>query len=217
MALSKEQMAKRAAKEFKNGDYINLGIGLPTLVANYIPSHIEVLLHTENGLLGMGGYPTEHEVDADLINAGKETITYKQGACFFNSADSFAMIRGGHLNLTILGAFEVDVFGNIASWMIPNKLIKGMGGAMDLVASSSRILVMMTHCDKKGNPKLLKKCQLPLTGVNCITEIITDLGLFKIENQQFHLLEKAPNTTIEEIEQKTEGNLIINHVQDMII
>lgn len=210
MALTREQIAKRVAMEFEDGDYINLGIGIPTLAANYVPDSIEVMLQSENGLLGMGAYPTVEEVDADMINAGKETVTTITGASIFNSADSFAMIRGGHVDKTVLGAFEVDVNGNIASWMIPGKLIKGMGGAMDLVAGAKDIIVTMTHANKHGESKLLNSCTLPLTGVNCITKIITDLGVLSVRDGAFHLLEIAPGVSVEEIEQKTEGTLIID-------
>lgn len=209
MALSREQIAMRVAKEFKDGDYVNLGIGIPTLAANYVPDGIEVMLQSENGLLGMGPYPTEATVDADMINAGKETVTAITGASIFNSAESFAMIRGGHVDFTVLGAFEVDVSGNIASWMIPGKLIKGMGGAMDLVAGAKNIIVTMTHADKKGNSKLLEKCNLPLTGVNCITRIITDLAVLEVKDGAFHLTERAPDVSLEEIQAKTAGKLVI--------
>lgn len=209
MALTREQIALRIAQEIKDGYYVNLGIGIPTLVANYIPSHIDVFLQSENGLLGMGPYPTESEVDPDLINAGKETVTARTGACYFSSADSFAMIRGGHIDLTVLGAFEVDQHGNIASWMIPGKLIKGMGGAMDLVASARNIIVAMQHANKQGESKLLKFCQLPLTGVNCVKKIVTDLAVLDVIDGAFYLREKAPGVTVDEIKAKTEGKLII--------
>ena len=209
MALSREQIAKRVAQEFNDGDYVNLGIGIPTLAANYVPSDIEVMLQSENGLLGMGPYPTEEEVDADMINAGKETVTTAKGAAIFSSAESFAMIRGGHVDVTVLGAFEVDQEGNIASYMIPGKLVKGMGGAMDLVAGADNIIVTMTHANKKGESKLLEKCTLPLTGVNCITKIITDLALLEIEDGAFVLREVAPGVSIEEIKEKTAGKLVV--------
>lgn len=212
MALSREQMAMRVASEFKDGDYVNLGIGIPTLAANYVPPNISVMLQSENGLLGMGAYPTEQEIDPDMINAGKETVTASIGASIFNSADSFAMIRGGHIDFTVLGAFEVDVKGNIASWMIPGKLIKGMGGAMDLVAGAKNIIVTMTHTDKYGKSKLLTTCSLPLTGVNCITRIITDLAVLEIKNNAFYLKERAPGVSVQEIEEKTDGALVIDGV-----
>jgi len=209
MALTRDQIAMRVAQEFKDGDYVNLGIGIPTLAANYVPADISVMLQSENGLLGMGRYPTEAEVDADMINAGKETVTATTGASIFNSAESFAMIRGGHVDFTVLGAFEVDVSGNIASWMIPGKLVKGMGGAMDLVAGAKNIIVTMTHADKYGNSKLLQSCTLPLTGVNCITRIITDLAVLEVANGAFHLKERAPGVSTDEIKEKTAGKLIV--------
>lgn len=209
MALSREQIAMRVAQEFKDGSYINLGIGIPTLAANYVPQGITVMLQSENGLLGMGPYPTEEQVDADMINAGKETVTASTGASIFSSAESFAMIRGGHVDITVLGAFEVDQNGNIASWMIPGKLVKGMGGAMDLVAGAKNIIVTMTHADKHGNSKLLEQCTLPLTGVNCINRIITDLAMLEIRGNAFHLLERAPGVSVEEIKQKTAGKLVV--------
>ena len=209
MALNREQIAKRVAMEFKDGDYVNLGIGIPTLAANYVPDGIDVMLQSENGLLGMGPYPTEDEVDADMINAGKETVTAVTGAAIFNSAESFAMIRGGHVDVTVLGAFEVDQHGNIASYMIPGKLVKGMGGAMDLVAGAQNIIVTMTHANKKGESKILEECTLPLTGVNCITKVITDLALLEIENGAFKLIERAPGVSVEEIKEKTAGPLIV--------
>lgn len=209
MALTREQIAMRVAREFNDGDYVNLGIGIPTLAANYVPDDIQVMLQSENGLLGMGPYPTEEQVDADMINAGKETVTAIIGASVFSSADSFAMIRGGHVDVTVLGAFEVDVKGNIASWMIPNKLIKGMGGAMDLVAGAQNIIVTMTHANKKGESKLLEACTLPLTGVNCITRIITDLAVLEVKDNAFWLKERAPGISVSEIQEKTAGKLIV--------
>ena len=216
MALTREQMAQRVSQELKDGFYVNLGIGIPTLVANYIPNDIQVMLQSENGLLGMGAFPTEDTIDADLINAGKQTVTAVYGASFFSSAESFAMIRGGHVDLTVLGAFEVDVQGSIASWMIPGKLIKGMGGAMDLVAGADNIIVTMMHADKKGNSKLLPKCELPLTGFGCIKHVLTDLALMDIKDGAFHLVERAPGVSIDEIKQKTAGELVVpEHVPEM--
>ena len=210
MALSRDQIAMRVAQEFKDGDYVNLGIGIPTLAASFVPEGISVMLQSENGLLGMGPYPHEDELDADMINAGKETVTAITGASIFNSAESFAMIRGGHVDFTVLGAFEVDVNGNIASWMIPGKLVKGMGGAMDLVAGAKNIIVTMTHTDKRGNPKLLSECPLPLTGVNCITRIITDLAVLEVVDGAFLLKERAPGVTVEDIQAKTGGKLVVS-------
>lgn len=209
MALTREQIAQRIAQELKDGYYVNLGIGIPTLVANYIPSGVNVMLQSENGLLGMGEFPTADKVDPDLINAGKQTITTITGACYFSSAESFAMIRGGHVDLTVLGAFEVDVFGNIASWMIPGKLVKGMGGAMDLVAGAQNIVVAMQHASKDGQSKLLSKCTLPLTGVNCIKKVVTDLAVLEIKNGAFHLLERAPGVSVDAIKKLTAGKLIV--------
>ncbi|TAE73289.1 MAG: CoA transferase subunit B [Bacteroidetes bacterium] len=210
MALDKDGIAKRIAQELKDGFYVNLGIGIPTLVANYIPKGMNVVLQSENGLLGIGTFPTEDEVDPDLINAGKQTITLQTGSALFSSADSFAMIRGGHIDLTILGAMEVDENGDIANWKIPNKMVKGMGGAMDLVASAKHIIVAMQQVDKNGNSKLLKKCTLPLTGVKCVKKVVTELGVYDIlPNGGFKLLERAPNISVEEIIKSTEGKLII--------
>lgn len=218
MALSREQVAMRVAQELQDGFYVNLGIGIPTLVANYVPAGIEVMLQSENGLLGMGPYPTEAEIDADMINAGKETVTAAKGAAIFSSAESFAMIRGGHVDLTVLGAFEVDQQGNIASWMIPGKLVKGMGGAMDLVAGAQNIVVTMTHADKHGNSKLLSDCTLPLTGVGCVKKIVTDLAVLEVRDGAFHLLERAPGISVEEIQQKTAGKLVVDeYVPEMSI
>ena len=216
MALNREQIAKRVAQEFHDGAYINLGIGIPTLAANYVPKGMEVMLQSENGLLGMGPYPTEEQVDADMINAGKETVTAAVGASIFNSAESFAMIRGGHVDLTVLGAFEVDCKGNIASWMIPGKLVKGMGGAMDLVAGARNIIVTMTHADKHGQSKLLDTCTLPLTGVNCINRVITDLAVLEVKHGSFYLIERAPGVSVDEIISKTAGKLVVNqHTPEM--
>lgn len=207
MALSREQLAMRVAQELQDGYYVNLGIGIPTLVANYVPEGMEVMMQSENGLLGMGPFPTEAEIDADMINAGKQTVTAIDGASIFSSADSFAMIRGGHVDLTVLGAFEVDVEGNIASWMIPGKLVKGMGGAMDLVAGADNIIFTMTHASKHGQSKLLPKCSLPLTGAGCIKKVVTDLAYIEIDAGKFHLKERAPGVSVEEIKEKTAGEL----------
>lgn len=218
MALTREQMAYRVSREIKDGDYVNLGIGIPTLVANYVPDDIEVMLQSENGLLGMGPFPTDDEVDADMINAGKQTVTAVKGASIFSSAESFAMIRGGHVDLTVLGAFEVDANGNIASWMIPGKLVKGMGGAMDLVAGAENIIAIMTHASKSGSSKLLENCSLPLTGSGCIKKVLTDLAYLEIKDGAFILKERAPGVSIEEIKEKTAGKLIIpDNVPEMSI
>ncbi|WP_323754149.1 CoA transferase subunit B [Marinobacter sp.] len=218
MALSREQMAKRVASELKDGFYVNLGIGIPTLVANYVPEDISVMLQSENGLLGMGAFPTEEEIDADMINAGKQTVTARTGASIVDSAESFAMIRGGHIDLTVLGAFEVDAQGNIASWMVPGKLVKGMGGAMDLVAGAENIIVTMTHASKTGESKLLSQCELPLTGAGCIKRVLTDLAYLEIENGTFILKERAPGVSVEEIAEKTAGPLIVpDYVPEMAV
>ena len=216
MALSREQIAMRVAQELQDGYYVNLGIGIPTLVANYVPDGMEVMLQSENGLLGMGQFPTEEELDADMINAGKQTVTATTGASIFDSAESFAMIRGGHVDLTVLGAFEVDVNGNIASYMIPGKLIKGMGGAMDLVAGADNIIVTMTHASKHGDSKLLSECSLPLTGKGCIKKVLTDLAFIEIKDGKFYLLERAPGVSVEEIVRLTAGEMIVpDHVPEM--
>ena len=209
MALSKEQIAQRIAKEVKDGYYVNLGIGIPTLVANFVRKDIEVDFQSENGVLGMGPFPFEGDEDPDLINAGKQTITTLPGASFFDSAMSFSMIRGQHVDLTILGAMEVSQNGDIANWKIPGKMVKGMGGAMDLVASAENIIVAMMHTNRAGDSKLLKKCSLPLTGVNCVKKIVSNLAVLEIVNNSFKLLERAPGVSIEEIKEATEGNLII--------
>jgi 3-oxoacid CoA-transferase B subunit len=209
--LTKEQIAKRIAQEVKHGQYINLGIGIPTLVANYIPAHLDVVLQSENGLLGIGPFPKESAVDPDLINAGKQTITMLPGSAIFDSAQSFAMIRGGHVHLTILGAMEVSEQGDIANWKIPGKMVKGMGGAMDLVASAKNIIVAMQHCSKDGQSKLLPTCSLPLTGIRCVKKIVTDLAVLEIApGGGFILKERAPGISVEEIKSKTAGKLIVN-------
>lgn len=207
--LSKEQIAQRIAKELQNGFYVNLGIGIPTLVANYIPQGIDVEFQSENGILGMGPFPIDGEEDADLINAGKQTITAMPGAAFFDSAMSFGMIRGKHVDLTVLGAMEVDQNGDIANWKIPGKMVKGMGGAMDLVASADNIIVAMMHTNRAGESKILKKCRLPLTGVNCVKKVVTDLCVMDIREGRFHLLERAPGVSIDDIIAATEAELVI--------
>ena len=218
MALDKIGIAKRIAQELKDGWYVNLGIGIPTLVANYVPSGMTVEFQSENGVLGMGPFPFDGEEDADLINAGKQTITVKPGAAFFDSATSFAMIRGQHVQLTVLGAMEVSQNGDIANWKIPGKMVKGMGGAMDLVASAENIIVAMMHSNKAGESKLLPTCSLPLTGVGCVKKIVTELAVLEIKSGAFHLLERAPGVGVEEIIAKTAGSLIVpDVVPEMII
>lgn len=208
--LSKQEIAQRIAQELQDKWYVNLGIGIPTLVANYIPEGIEVEFQSENGLLGMGPFPIEGTEDADLINAGKQTVTILDGGSLFDSATSFAMIRGQHVQLTVLGAMEVAENGDIANWKIPGRMVKGMGGAMDLVASAENIIVAMMHTNKRGESKLLKKCSLPLTGVGCVKKVVTNLAVLEIKNGAFQLLERAPGVTVEEIQAATEGTLIVN-------
>ncbi|NBO59525.1 MAG: CoA transferase subunit B [Flavobacteriia bacterium] len=218
MALDKIGIAKRIAQELRDGWYVNLGIGIPTLVANYVPEGLSVEFQSENGVLGMGPFPFEGEEDADLINAGKQTITVKSGAAFFDSATSFAMIRGKHVQLTVLGAMEVSQNGDIANWKIPGKMVKGMGGAMDLVASAENIIVAMMHSNKAGESKLLRECSLPLTGVGCVKKIVTELAVLEIMDGAFHLLERAPGVTVEEIVSKTEGALVVpEFVPEMVL
>lgn len=216
--LDKFGIAKRIAKELQDGYYVNLGIGIPTLVANYVPEGIEVVLQSENGLLGIGPFPYADEVDADLINAGKQTVTTTVGSSFFDSAMSFGMIRSGRVDLTVLGAMEVADNGDIANWKIPGKMVKGMGGAMDLVASAKNIIVAMQHVNKAGESKLLKQCSLPITGLGCVKKVVTELGVFNISEQGFELLEYAPGVSIDYIKSKTEGRLVIaNNVFEMVL
>ncbi len=212
MPLTREQITQRAAQELQDGYIVNLGIGMPTLVANYIPDGMDVWLQSENGLLGIGPFPTEDEIDADLINAGKQTITARTGAASFSSSESFAMIRGGHIDMCILGAMQISQQGDIANWMIPGKMIKGMGGAMDLVAGVKKVVVTMEHCNRKGEPKILKECSLPLTGLKCIDMIITDLCVLVMDpaKQRFRLAELAPGVSAEEVVEKTEAELILD-------